>query len=142
MGRKGAPFSTRLSHELDHFVASEALRTKRSKGQVLEALADEARKARLVPGVAFRGDDFNRRAWVIGTALDVWQVIEAYHDFDEAVDRIIAGTDLTEHTLRVALTYYRRFPQEVDQLIALDRRPLEELREESPHFDLIAVEPD
>jgi uncharacterized protein (DUF433 family) len=65
---------------------------------------------------------------VIGTAVDVWRVIEAYKDFDEDLDRMVAETDLSERELRTALAYYERFPKEVDELIALDRRPLEELR--------------
>jgi len=70
---------------------------------------EEALKARLVPGIAFRGDNNNRRAWLIGTSLDVWQVIETYKDFDESFDRAIAETDLTERELRTALSYYGRF---------------------------------
>lgn len=139
---KSAPFSLRLSEETDRLVTAEAKRTKRSKGNVVETLAEEALKARLVPGIAFRGDDYNRRAWLMGTSLDVWQVVEAYKDFSESFDRAIAETDLTERELRTALSYYERFPQEIDDFIALDRRPLAELRAEYPHADIIPVELD
>ena len=128
--------------ETDRLVTAEAKRTKRSKGSVVEKLAEEALKARLVPGIAFRGDDYNRRAWLIGTSLDVWQVVEAYKDFSESFDRAIAETDLTQRELQTALSYYGRFPQEIDDFIALDRRPLAELRAEHPHADVIPVEPD
>jgi uncharacterized protein (DUF433 family) len=138
--RKCAPFSLRLSEETDRLVTAEAKRTKRSKGTVVETLAEEALKARLVPGIAFRGDDYNRRAWLIGTGLDVWQVVEAYKDFGESFDRTVAETDLTERELRTALSYYERFSQEIDDFIALDRRPLAELRAEHPHADVIPVE--
>src|ERR1700682_1922753 len=124
MTRKSAPFSLRLSNETDRLITAEAKRTKRSKGSVVEALAEEALKARLVPGIAFRGDDYNRRAWLIGTSLDIWQVVEAYKDYDEDFERAVAETDLTERELRTAVSYYERFPQEIDEFIALDRRPL------------------
>jgi len=140
MTGKSAPFSLRFSEETDRLVTAEAKRTKRSKGNVVETLAEEALKTRLVPGIAFRGDDYNRRAWLMGTSLDVWQVIEAYKDFSESFDRVIAETDLTERELRTALSYYERFPQEIDDFIALDRRPLAELRAEYPHADIILVE--
>ena len=91
-------------------IAAEAKRTKRSKGSVVESLAEEALKARLIPGVAFRGDDYKRRAWLIGTSLDVWQVIEAYQDFDRSFDRMIAETDLGERELRAAVTLLRAIP--------------------------------
>jgi hypothetical protein len=142
MSRKSAPFSLRFSEETDLIITAEAKRTKRSKGSLVETLAEEALKARMIPGVAFRGDDYNRRAWVIGTSLDVWQIVEAYKDFSEDFDLAVAETDLTERELRTALSYYRRFPQEIDYFIALDRRPLAELRAEHPHADVIPVELD
>lgn len=106
---------------------------------MVETLAEEALKARLVPGIGFRGDDYDRRAWLIGTSLDVWQVIEAYKDFGESFDRTIAETDLTERALRTATNYYGRFPQEIDDFIALDRQPLAELLAKYPHADVIPV---
>jgi uncharacterized protein (DUF433 family) len=140
MAGKSAPFSLRLSEETNRLITEEAKRTKRSKGSVVEALAEEALKTRLVPGIAFRGDDHNRRAWVMGTSLDVWQVVEAYKDFDEDFDRMVLETDLTKRELRTALSYYQRFPREVDEHIELDRRSVAELRAAYPHADFIAVE--
>ena len=139
MASKSAPFSLRLSEETDRLVTAEAKRTRRSKGSVVESLAEEALKARLIPGVAFRGDDYNRRAWVIGTSLDVWQIVEAYEDFERDVDRMVTETDLTKRELRTAVSYYERFPEEIDAFIGLNRRPLADLRAEHPHADVIAV---
>jgi uncharacterized protein (DUF433 family) len=142
MASKSAPFSLRLSRETDRLVTSEARRTKRSKGSIVEGLAEEALKARLVPGIAFRGDDHERRAWLIGTSLDVWQIIEAYQDFGSSFERTVAETDLTERQLRTALSYYERFPHDVDDFIAMNRRPIADLRADFPHADVIAVDID
>jgi uncharacterized protein (DUF433 family) len=142
MASKSAPFSLRLSRETDRLVTAEAKRTKRSKGTIVEGLAEEALKARLVPGIAFRGDDYERRAWLIGTSLDVWQIIEAYQDLASSFDRTVAETDLTERQLRTALSYYEQFPHDVDDLIAMNRRPLAELRTAFPHADVITVDID
>jgi hypothetical protein len=141
VSKKAAPFSLRLSDETDRLVTAEARRTKRSKGTVVGTLAEEALKARLVPGIAFRGDDYNRRAWLIGSSLDVWQVIKAYKDFGEDFDRVVAETDLANRQLEIALSYYQRFPHEIDEMIALDRRPLAELRAQYPHAGVILVDP-
>ncbi len=142
MGKKSTPFSLRLSEDTDRLVTAEANRTKRSKGSVVETLAEEALKARLIPGIAFRGDDYDRRAWLIGTSFDVWQIIDAYKDFDEDRRRVVAETDLNERELRTALLYYERFPEDVEHFIALNRRSLAELRAELPSADVIAVELD
>jgi hypothetical protein len=46
---------------------------------------------RLFPGIAFRGADWERRAGVIGTALDVWQIVEARHDIGSIKDLAAAA---------------------------------------------------
>lgn len=119
---------------MEALVREEARRTRRSKGAVVEALAEEALKTRLFPGIAFRGADWERRAWVIGTALDVWQIVDAHRDFG-SVEKMTADTDLTERQIRLALAYYERFPQEIDDMIELNRATLDELRTRFPTID-------
>jgi hypothetical protein len=121
----------RLSKDVETLVEQEATRTGRSKGAVVEALAGEALRTRLFPGIAFRGTDWDRRAWVIGTALDVWQIVDAYRDI-ESVERMAAGGSSTERSIRLALAYYERFPLEIDAAIAENRRPIEQLQAEFP----------
>lgn len=119
--QKSLPFSLRLSPSFDAMVTEEAKRTRRSKGAVIEALAEEAMRARMFPGIAFRGVDWERRPWIIGTALDIWEIIRAYQDFG-SIAEMAAASDLTEAQIRLALAYYERFPTEVDAAIAESRR--------------------
>ncbi|MGH9030837.1 MAG: hypothetical protein ACRDZV_01805 [Acidimicrobiia bacterium] len=133
---KSEPFSLRLSPVLEAMISDEAKRTRRSKGAVVEALAEEALKTRMFPGVAFRGVDWERRAWVIGTALDVWEIVNASRDF-ASVEVMAKKTDLTERQIRLALAYYERFPEEIDDVIARNRRTLGELRAEFPTIDVV-----
>jgi hypothetical protein len=139
MPRKSEPFSMRLSQVTDDLVSQEARRTRRSKGAVVESLAEEALRARRFPGVAFRGTDWNRRPWVIGTALDVWEIAAAARGFESA--RAMAGaTDLTEAQVRLALAYHREFPHEIDAAIAENERELEDLQREYPTVDTVTIE--
>jgi uncharacterized protein (DUF433 family) len=119
---------------VEKLIDAEARRTRRSKGAVVEALAEEALRTRMFPGIAFRGDDFERRAWVIGTALDVWQVVDAHRDIG-SVETMAAAGSLSERQVRLALAYYERFPQEIDEAIAQNRRPLAQLRTEYPFIE-------
>jgi hypothetical protein len=132
---KSAPFSMRLSSRLDALVSEEARRTRRSKGAIVEGLAEEALRMRLFPGVAFRGADWERRPWVIGTAFDIWQIVDAHRDFG-SVERMVEQGNLNEGQIRLALAYHERFPDEIDEDIARNRRPLEELRTEYPFIDV------
>lgn len=133
---KSKPFSVRLSPQTASLIAEEAKRTRRSKGAVLEGLADEALRCRRFPGIAFRGDDWDRRAWVIGTGLDVWQVIEAFRDFQSS-DRFLRETDIEERQLEAALAYSREYPEEIDEAIAENRQPIDELRRRYPSIAVL-----
>jgi hypothetical protein len=129
----------RLSRVTDELVTREAKRTRRSKGAVVESLAEEALRTRRFPGIAFRGTDWNRRPWVIGTALDVWEIVAATRAFDSPRDAADA-TDLAESHVRLALSYYKAFPQEIDDAIAENDRPLEQLRREYPAIDTLTAD--
>jgi hypothetical protein len=135
MAAKSKPLSIRISAGTEELIAAEARRTRRSKGAVIEGLADEALRTRMFPGIAFRGDDWDRRPWVIGSAFDVWQVIDAYRDIG-SVDKMAAEGSLSERQIRLALAYHERFPDEIDEAVALNRRPLSQLQAEYPFIDI------
>jgi hypothetical protein len=128
---KSAPISVRVSKALEALIDQEARRTGRSRSAVLETLAGEALRMRLFPGIGFRGSDWERRAWVIGTALDVWQIVEAYRHIG-SVERMADEGAASERQIGIALSYYARFPEEIDEAIAANRRSLEQLRDEHP----------
>jgi hypothetical protein len=136
---KSAPFSMRLSKRVEALVDREAKRTGRSKGAIVEALADEALRMRLFPGIAFRGTDWERRAWVMGTALDVWQIVDAHRDIG-SIERMAEGGSADVRQIRLALAYYERFPEEIDAAIADNRRPIEQLEEEFPFITVSRVD--
>ena len=138
MAAKSAPFSMRISKSMETLVENEARRTGRSKGAVVEALADEALRMRLFPGIAFRGTDWDRRAWVMGTAFDVWQIVDAYGDID-SVESMAEDGSASERQIRLALAYYKQFPEEIDQAIAENRRPLDQLEREFPFIAVSRV---
>ncbi len=121
----------RISKSMETLVENEARRTGRSKGAIVEALADEALRMRLFPGIAFRGTDWDRRAWVMGTAFDVWQIVEAHRDIG-SVESMAEDGSASERQIRLALAYYKQFPEEIDQAIAENRRPLDQLEGEFP----------
>jgi hypothetical protein len=129
----------RLSKQMEALVDREAKRTGRSRGAIVEALADEALRMRLFPGIAFRGVDWERRAWVIGTAHDVWQIVDAYRDIG-SVERMAEGGSFNERQIRLALDYYEMFPEEIDVAVAENRRPIEQLEEEFPFIAVSRVE--
>jgi uncharacterized protein (DUF433 family) len=92
----------------------------------VEELAEEAAKARLFPGLAFRGTP--RRAWVIGTGLDVWEIIEMLRSYAGDEARLHDAHPLLEaRHVRLARAYAERFPEEVAAFAEDAKRPLDEL---------------
>jgi hypothetical protein len=139
MAVKSTPFSMRMSKRLQALVDREARRTGRSRGAIVEALAEEALRTRLFPGISFRGADWDRRAWVIGTALDVWQIVDAHRDIG-SIEGVAEGGSANERHIRLALDYYKLFPEEIDAAIAENRRPVEELEQEFPFIAVSRVQ--
>ncbi len=124
---KSQPFSIRLSEHADLLVRDETRRSGRSRSVVVEELAEEAAKTRLFPGVAFRGTP--RRAWVIGTGLDVWEILELLHSYAGDERQLRAAHPLVdERHLRIARAYGDRFADEIAAFAEDNRRPLDELR--------------
>jgi|SRR5579859_1188230 len=135
---KTGPFTVRLNPRIESRITQIARETKRSKGAVLEELADEAERARRFPGIAFRGPSWSRRAWVLGTSLDVWEIVQAFKDYDENGEKMLAETAIPSRQLRMALVYYREFPDEINQAIAANRRTTGEIEAEYPFLEVIA----
>jgi len=90
-------------------------------------LTEEAARARLFPGIAFRGEP--RRAWAIGTGLDVWELIDLLRSYDGDAVKLREDHPLVaDHHVRIARAYAQRFPDEIEALLEEQDRPLEELR--------------
>ncbi len=128
---KSNPITLRLSPATAKWVDAEAERVKRSRSAIIEALTEEAARVRRFPGIAFRGPEHDRRPWMIGTALDIWQIIEAYKDF-KSTEEMVSESDLAERQIVTALAYYEQYPEEIDTAIADNRRSPGELRDLYP----------
>lgn len=145
---KAATLSLRLPASVDRLVSLEAKRRGRSKGSVVAALTEEALKTQLFAGIAFRDEGATRRAWLVGTGWDVWQVIDVYQELaakygessPKTVEELIENFGLTERQVKLAVAYYNQFPEEIDVYIRENRRPLSELKELYPFADVLQID--
>lgn len=67
---------------------------------------------------------------MIGTRLDVWEVIELYKG--KGRERLLSEHNLSERQLDLALSYYEMYPREIDQALEENARSPEEWHEISP----------
>lgn len=128
---KSEPFSIRLARPEEDFVRREAQRLRRSRSSIVESYTAEAIRMHRYPGIAFRGDDHRRRAWVVGTGLDVWEIVALLADFEN--EQTLADEyGLTPGQIRIALAYADEFGSEIEEQRALGRRSEEELHARYP----------
>lgn len=133
MATKGRPFTVRLRPEVEGRLEEEARRARRPKTAMLEALADEALRMRRFAGIAFAGPEHDRRAYLSGTGLEVWEVIELYRDYGEDNRRsLLEAHPLTERQLEAVLAYHREYPEEIEWHVRENDRTPEEWHEMYP----------
>lgn len=131
---KGEPFSVRFTHSTDSMVEEEARRTRRSKSAIVESLTDEAIRMRRFAGIGFRGEDAARRPWIIGSGLDVWEIIQMLDDFGSP-QQLTSETQLTERQVRLAIAYRDSYPDEIAEAIGENGRTADALRELYPFIE-------
>jgi uncharacterized protein (DUF433 family) len=130
---KGRPFTVRLRPEVERRLEEEAERVRQPKTVMLEALADEGLRMRRFPGIGFMGPEHDRRAYLLGTGLEVWEVVELYRDYgEEEKGLMLEAHPVTERQLRVALAYHREYPEEIDRHVRENARTPEEWDEIYP----------
>ena len=132
---KGQRFNIRLQEATEQLVEAEARRTRRSKSAVVEAYTEETARTRRFPGIAFRGDDARRRAWVIGSGLDVWEIVHMLTDFGSA-EALLADSQVSAAQLRLATAYRDAFADEIDEAIRDNQLPVGDI---AVLFPFIAV---
>ncbi|PYO34096.1 MAG: hypothetical protein DMD86_09260 [Candidatus Rokuibacteriota bacterium] len=103
----------RLRRSVREQLEGWARRGRRSVSDVAQELLEEALRLRQCPGVYFASEPGGRTAKVAGTGLAVWEILR---DFvrDQDVERVReAFPQLSQSQLTAALTYVRRYPEEI-----------------------------
>jgi uncharacterized protein (DUF433 family) len=99
---------------------------------MVEALTEEAARMRRFGGIGFRDQGPDRRAWLTGTGLDVWEAVMLLRS-GRSDDQLVEDYQhLTKASLDLARAYHDSYPEEIDELLAENSRPIEELQELYP----------
>jgi len=72
-----------------------------------------------------------RRRWVIGSDLDIWEIIRTLDGFG-SIERLAAEPQLAERQTRLAVAYRDGYPEETADAIMQNRRPAAEWHELYP----------
>jgi hypothetical protein len=86
-----------------------------------QRLVDEGLRMTEHPGIIFKDGPSGRRA-ALSLGPDVWEVVKAAREVDErgaaAVPAVAEILSLPEERIRLALSYYGSYPDEIDAEIA------------------------
>lgn len=108
-----------------------------SEYERLLAAAEENERMGRHPGIGFSGDGDSRRAWVRGTGLDVWELVEMCRI--EGREVLLSAHPVSESQLEAALRYREEFPEEIEHAMKENSQPLEYWQEKYPNLEIHAT---
>lgn len=100
-----------------------------SQAALAERYIEEGMRMDEHPGISFRDGGSGRRPAVLGTRLDVAQVIETLRQNDNSIAETADYLDLAPAQVEAAVRYYASFTAEVDEWIEQSRAIAERERE-------------
>lgn len=112
---------TRISFQISDERLEQLRETAREMDRSLEdsaaALVEEGLRQREFPGIEFRSTALGRQAYLSSLRLALWQITLAARDIAEPL-AIARHLSITADEVELALTYARRFPDEIAAAIA------------------------
>lgn len=91
------------------------------QGALAERYIDEGLRMDEHPGIYFRDGGSGRRPAVLGTRLDVAQLIETLRQNDNSIEETADYLDLSPSQVEAAVRYYAAYRDEVDDWIERTR---------------------
>lgn len=95
-----------------------AEQTGMSRNALAERYLAEGQKMDEFPQIYFRRGELGRRAALLGTRLDVWQVMETVRNHGNSVEDAADYLGLPAERVRAAVRYYAANRAEVDEFAA------------------------
>ena len=105
--------SFRLTSSLVETLQGRARERGESANALAERLIDEGLRREEHPLIVFRDGAAGRRAAIVGTRLDVWQVIDTLRASSNSIAEAAAYLELSEPMVQAAVRYYAAYEDEV-----------------------------
>ena len=122
------PLSLRLGEATIERLGSRAKRVHMPPRTLAQRYVEEGLRMDEHPLVRFVDGPAGRRARLVGTGKDVWEVIATIRDNDNDLHEAAEYLRLPLGLVQAAVAYYGAYTSEVDELIADNERMAEEAR--------------
>jgi uncharacterized protein (DUF433 family) len=96
---------------------SRAHQVRESRTGLAERYLEEGLRMDEHPGIGFVDGPVGRRAVLLGTGLDVWEVVATLRQADGSIEAAAAYLELGPALVRIAARYYASFTDEIDDLL-------------------------
>jgi uncharacterized protein (DUF433 family) len=125
---KAHPLSLRLGEATIERLGSQAKRVHMPLRTLAQRYVEEGLRMDEHPLVRFVDGPAGRRARLVGTGKDVWEVIATIRDNDNDLNEAAEYLQLALALVQAAVAYYGAYTNEVDELVADNERLAEEAR--------------
>jgi hypothetical protein len=134
-----ASLHLRVADDLDDYLTRSARQTRRSKNDVAAQMLEEARRVRQFPGIAYRGTDWERRPWLVGSGMDVWEAIWLLRDYADR-EALFRDLPLRQQDAMLAEAYAERYPDEIAEALAENDQDLETFAAANPSITVLRLD--
>ena len=119
-GRPAAktPLSFRLHGETARLLERRAQEAGETQTALVERYVEEGLRTDVHPLIAFRDGAAGRRPCIVGTRLDVWQVIETIRQNGNSISEAAEYLGKPVELIEAAARYYADFTEEIDRWTA------------------------
>lgn len=116
------PLSVRLSEATIRRLGARARRVHLPPRTLAQRYVEEGLRMDEHPLIRFAEGPAGRRARLLGTGKDVWEVIATVRDNDGDLGEATRYLELPLGQVQAAVSYYGAYPDEIDQWIDLNEQ--------------------
>ena len=116
------PLSIRLSEATIRRLGARAQHIHLPPRTLAQRYVEEGLRMDEHPLVRFAEGPAGRRARLLGTGKDVWEVIATVRDNDGDINEAARYLEMPLGLVQAAVSYYGAYPEEIDQWIGLNER--------------------
>jgi uncharacterized protein (DUF433 family) len=116
------PLSVRLAEATIQRLDARARRTHMPPRTLAQRYVEEGLRMDEHPLIRFAEGPAGRRARLVGTGKDVWEVIAVVRDNGGDAAETARYLEIPLGLVQAAITYYGAYPDEIDQWIDLDEQ--------------------
>jgi len=116
------PLSLRLAETTVERLGMRAQRVRMPPRTLAQRYVEEGLRMDEHPLVRFVDGPVGRRARLVGTGKDIWEVVAVVRDNDGHVQAAADYLEMPLGLVQAAVTYYGAYPREIDEWVALNEQ--------------------